>query len=690
MKKQPHSPSRSHVFKLCLLLLAAHLATAAGYGQGRSVKPEEDMTPVIFTEMNADLVIQALEERTGKPVLRKQNLPQVSITFDSQRPLSNDEAILVIKSLLSMNGIAITEVGDKYLKAVVATEVDTEVPTLLVQDPQSMEPSQVIFAHLFELEYLTTEEAQALLEPFKTANGRINSFPSANALLVTDALINLQRLKSLLDKLDKPAELREEVLFLPLSNVSAQELQQRLTRMRESSLKPYLQGNTSIEADERTNQLIIITHPGNRPLIEKIITNLDIDVAPLTHSEVITVSNAEAATVADLIKEIITGQEQTREKDAPNASGNQPVTTQNTTAPAQTAKANAQQALAGDNTKLQFSDYVQIVADERSNAIVAYGTDSDIQQVRDLVKKIDVLLAQVQIEVVIAEVTLSNDRVRGIESFGINATNQEIELVSLQGPSTASLASPFTVSGTLKDFSLETVFRTAKRDSSVDVLSAPTIVTTHNQEATIVVGESRPIITSTQSSVDTTNTFSSVSFENIGIELTVKPLIGANGVIQMEIEQKIEKVIDTTQIDNNEQPIIGTREASSFLSISDQDIIVLGGLQEIELNEGEGRVFLLGELPIIGSLFRSKSESRTVRELLLFIKPTIIRLPEDANNIAQREIDNVDRSSHIRENLQRWRDDTAHGVSTSFVRELPEKPEEPEESESHRGHGPKR
>lgn len=622
-------------------------------------------------------VLDLIEMLSGKPILRKQDLPRVQIVFDSQRPLPREEALLVLESLLSMNGIALTDLGN-YLKAVKTEVANTEAPRLLLEDITQLPPSQQVYARLFQLNYLTTEEVQKLIEPLKTTNiGKIDAFPNANALLVTDALVNLQRIHDILGRIDKPAPIREELFFVQLKNVDAEDLQRRLEKMKGDSLKTYLQGNTAIEADKRTNQLIIITHPGNKPLLEDIIAKLDIDIAPLTRSEVIEVSNAEAKTVADIIEEIITGQEQSREENAPgnrNADGNTPQPPNTPGNPAQNA---ARQSLASENTKLQFSDYVQIVADERSNAIVAYGTETDIQQVRDLVKKIDVLLAQVQVEVVIVEVTLSDDQVRGIDSFGLKSeAYEEWNLVDLQGPSSGSLAAPFVINGSYKTFSLDAVFRTAKRDSKVNILSAPTLVTTHNQEASIVVGEQRPIITATQTNTDNTSTSSSVNFENIGIELTVKPLIGANGVIQMEIEQKIENVIDTTLIDNNEQPIIGTREAKSFVSVNDGSIIVLGGLQEVETNNGSGSIFLLGDIPIIGRLFGSKTQSRTVRELLLFIKPTIISIPEKAHTMATEQINSIYQNDEMRGKLQRWQADSEARQSTNFVEDLPE-PEPP-------------
>ena len=264
-------------------------------------------------------------------------------------------------------------------------------------------------------------------------------------------------------------------------------------------------------------------------------------------------------------------------------------------------------ASGGEN--LQFSDFVRIVADPRGNSIVAYGTPSDLVYLKEIVDKIDILLAQVRIEVIIAEVTLTKDRLRGIDAFtaDFNLMNASEINFGVTAPGTSRVPSGFSFSGSVKDFSISAVIDTARRNSEVTVLSAPTIVTTHNQEATINVGESRPVITASQSdSTLGTSIRSNIQFRDIGIELKVKPLIGANGIVQMEIDQKVESVVSTVTIDGNEQPIIGVRQATSFVSVADGQLIVLGGLQEVNETKGNSRLWLFGSIPVLGKTLRFK------------------------------------------------------------------------------------
>jgi len=666
--------------RLIIATLVLALIGIAAHAQPAVDPAPKEVDEIIFSEETAEPLFEKIEDLTGKPILRKQNLPPVKITFNSQGPMTKADALLALESLLSINGIAITEVGDKFLKAVASNTVESEVPRMLSDELMTLEPSQIIYSTIFKLKFIDIEDARDLLTPFLNIQiGKMQIFPSLNSILATDALINLQYMYKLLDRLDRPVDIREEIIFYQLEFVNADEIKGTLESLQNETLKNYFHGHTTIDADERTNQLIIVTPPGNVEVFKSIIAKLDIDVAPLTQSAVIPVSNAEATVVADIIQQIITGQESNKEaEDADSSSAAAAESNRQARQgqgqdqgqgqgqrpdggrPAQAPKVVAASTSDGSGAKLQFSEYIQVIADERSNSIVAYGTASDIKQVRELVENIDVILPQVRIEVVIAEVTLSEDQVRGIDSFGINVgSDGRPVLQTVTAPSSGTLDAPWSVNvvrGTFPDiFSLDMVFSTAARDSNVNVLSIPTIVTMHNKEAYISVGEQRPIITGSQSSLQSTNTVSQVSFEKIGIELTVTPLIGANNMIQMEIEQKIESVTGTVLIDNNEQPIIGSREARSFVSVADGEIIILGGLQEVQTSESEGKIFLLGSIPIIGEFFKSKTRSKVVRELILFIKPTIIKDPKLGTELTVAKIDTLETSSEVRAQLDTWK-----------------------------------
>lgn len=634
--KHPHKTLCSALAVLLIFLVGTLPLTAQLPGEEEAVEPPVEYT---MTDWTAAQVLDEYVRLTGRTILRAQNLPQLQVNFITSEPLDREEAIVALESLLALNGIAVVELGDKFMKAVVVNGVEGQAPELLVGEGLlERKPSQKIYARLFHATYIPSQDLINLIKPFRSIPAEPVDFPKTNSFLVTDSLANLQRIQELINRIDVPSDPTEKVRFFQLQRVSAVDLRSRLETLRQGALEKYLGSNTIFEADERTNQLIAITHPSNMEIIENLVEQLDIDVAPLTRSEVYIVKHADAKNVADLIRQVIEGQqsarEQDRDVDTPTAGGERTPQTPQGQQPQNIVEA----ALGNlEGAALQFSKYVTIVADERSNSIVAYGTPSDLTQIEELIEKIDVLLALVRIEVVIAEVTLTHDQVRGIDSFNITLdpsrlldTVGEYEF-GVQSAQTTRLGSPFNIQGSLRGFSLQTVFDTAKRDNNVRILQHPNITATHNQEASIVVAQSRPIITSTTSELQNPDAVrSQVDFRDIGIELTVTPLIGSNGMIQMEIEQIVESVIDFVEIDGNQQPVIGKREAKSFISVSDQEVIILGGLQETSDSTTESRIAFFGQLPVIGPLFGGRSEEGTRRELVIFIKPFILNPnPED-------------------------------------------------------------
>jgi len=590
---------------------------------------------LVMVEESTEAVLDLLERLTGKIILRPQNIQPQKINFDSRGPLTRQQAITAMESLLSMNGLAIIEIDETFSRAVQASvPVNPFTPEVITEEGLRSAPSQKVYSKIYTLDFLTVEQAMEILPKFTTPNiPSLVPFNKSKSIMVTDALSNLQRIEAILDELDQPKAFDDLILFIPLEYVEARNLQDQLSQFAESNLASHLAGNTTFAADERSNQLVVLTHPSNEELIRDLVERFDVDVAPFTKSEVFYIKHAEATSVAGLIEQVISGQQRIFDDSQTTATTRQRSGRQNQGS----QDAGSGPSPEGNDLNLQFSEYVGIVADERSNAIVAYGTSSDINQIQDLIKNIDIILAQVRIEVIIAEVTLTNDFNRGIDAFNVDYDvdgNDEIGF-NIDGRA-------FNLTGTIRDFSLQSVFNTARTNSNVDVLSAPTIVTTHNQEAIINVSESRPIITSVQSdATNVTSTRSNVSFRDIGIRLTVKPLIGSNGIIQMEIEQAVESVVGTTLIDGNEQPIIGIREATSFVSVSDQDTVILGGLQETSFTDSRSRVTIVGSIPLLGELFRGKRNEERVRELLIFIRPIILADTQEASRSASRTIENA-------------------------------------------------
>ncbi|KAF0094436.1 MAG: proteinral secretion pathway protein D [Puniceicoccaceae bacterium 5H] len=632
-----------------------------------------------ISQMGTQDVLQMLENYTGKPILRQQGLPEVKISFYSQGPMTRGEAIRAIESLLALNGIAILPLGDDFLKAVHTGIVTNQVPPLWEGSTLDAQPSQQIYQKLYHLSYLTTDEAVPVIQPLMSQGAPL-VYHKTNAVLVTDPLVNLQRIEKLLKVVDSPAQPNITMLFLQLHNIDSQEALQRMQQLQAGPLRRQLEFNTSFDADERTNQLIVFTHPGNEKLIREVVDQLDVDVAPLTRTKVYPIQYAKAEDVVSLIEQVVSGQKDARE----NRSGENSAAQQR--AAAERARANqAAAAVRADASNLQFSDFMTIVADERANRIVSSGTENDLRYLEQLIDEIDVLLAQVRIEVVITDVNLEDNDVSGLGAFGLtynnnygtsnnndNAGNSSTSTDSdgnttttsdttLDGWSLNPLDAPLGVAfnspiffGPESSFGFDVVFQTVEQNRNVSVLSAPTIVTTHNQEATISVGEQRPVLTSSTTNLNDTDSITNqVQFKDINLELKVTPLIGSDGVIQLEIEQTMDSLIDQVRVNNVDQPVIGTRRATSFVSVENGGMVVLGGLQRSEVTDTEAKNPILGNIPLLKHIFNRTTSSNSRDELLIFLRPTILRTPREISKDAGVMLDRMEQSERVRDYLER-------------------------------------
>lgn len=616
-------------------------------------------------------VLNYLELLTQKAILRSQTLPAVKINFDSVGAMSRQEAIIAIESLLALNGIAITPVGERFLKAAPIAEVAKQVPQFLTGSTLAMQASQQFYTKYFKLEYLDAlNEGQPIVQGLLSVAGKQEGnpviFPKSNSILVTDMLINLQRIEEVLRHSDVPQGGVTQLTFFQLKHVKAEDLKRRLTTLignKDSSIAAAFSHNTTIEADERTNQLIVATHASNLSLLRQLVDGLDSDVEPQTTSEVYYIKHGEAVNIQTLLDSVISGQQQVRDQAnsaqtaGMNAQAAQGGAAQgNPAAEVVAAIANAQagiNATLSDARALRFSNYITVTADERANAIVAYGTRTDLEQIGKLIDKIDILLAQVNIQVIIAEVTLSDGVANGIEQLSIGYNADQTWSLGTSGARYTGGDSPFTFNGTLDPKTFQLVINNAKTNSNFRMLSSPVIVTTHNQEGRVDVTESRPIITGTSTQLlENPVTSSTVTYRDIGIKLTVKPLIGNNGIIQMQILQEVENITGFEAVNGNQQPVIARRMAESYVSVRSGEVVVLAGLQESSLTENDNRLWLIGEIPLLGDLLNGRGKVVKRRELMIFIQPFVMTTSEEIAQMTEQAIDNLDNASDVRTFLE--------------------------------------
>lgn len=654
------------------LLVAAFAPTLAAQGATTAVE-EALIGPIDIPGDSLDSMLALLERWTGKSLLRPQNLPALTLSLRIKSKVTRSEAVQALESLLNLNGIAVTPLGDRFLKITPLSAAKSEAPELIEGSTLALPPSGRVASKLFQLRFLRVGEFMpqiaGLLNP--AAGSPPLVFDKANAALITDAVSNLQRVETLLLQLDQPSLAGLEPKFYTLQSAKASEVVTKLRNMLSGPLQVQLGSATTYHADDRTNQIVLIADSRQYPFFDELIARLDVRADPNTRNEVIYLKHAAAKDVATILTDLVQGQTNAARNSGQsggrpvvaatpaNAPGNPPG---NTPSPP-TMPTAAQLGL--ESTSNQFSNVLTVLPEERSNAIVVSGTVDDLRLIRDLVDKLDVLLAQVRIEVVIAEVTLGDNASSGIGALGLQIDGDKLVGFSGSGPgvtvSNAVLSRP---AGGGIDLAAEIALGTTPRKSNANFLSVPNVVTTHNKEAEVFVGENRPVISSYLNDAVTGGTVgtgyrSTVGQQKIGIRLKVKPLIGVDGSVQMEVYQEVSDVLGEVTIDGNSQPRVGERTMESFVSARSGDIIVLGGLQSNSQTRNTNR---LGPIPIIGDLLGTRSRESKRTDLVFFLRPTVLTntAADNAPALGQVEEFPEPQRSKVKRVLQEPAGDTAH------------------------------
>lgn len=520
------------------------------------------------------------------------------VTIRSQTPLTRREAIQALDSILSLNGITMIPQGEKFVKAVQATQAATEAREFNDLPHEDLPNSGSLVTHVVQLSNALPRDAALAMQPFAKLPNSILALDNSGIIILRDYAENVKRMLELLDKIDVAPLQEFEPVVIPIKYALAGDIAQVL-----SSLTAGGGGATTVGAQPVRSGLS--PSPG-RPG---------------------TAGGAGG----------IPGQPGYNPQGAATGSLTSPGTRSSFQ---DRLRSIVNRAAGGDIVVL---GQTKIIADERTNSLLIFASKQDIETIKDIIEKLDVVLAQVLIEAIIMEVALGNTLDYGISYLqrghkigdltGTGAINNGQNILQA---ATNSLPSGFSYFGTFKgdfDLALEAV----AGDSRINVLSRPRIQTSHAVEANLFVGETRPYITGTYSGGFQGQATSQYQQLQIGITLSVLPLINPDGLVVMDIRQKIQSVGDNVIIDGNPVPITTDREANAKVAVRDRETIMLGGFISNTKSLSKSGVPILKDIPLLGALFRSTSDTRRRNELIVLIRPTVLPTPEDAAVTAAEE-----------------------------------------------------
>jgi general secretion pathway protein D len=682
MKKQSDSlfafPAR--VFSMRQLSAAAVLccATLATVTIATAPLPalaQSDEAALNFVGADIESVIKAVGHYTNINFVID---PRVkgTITLVSEKSITKSQAFSLLTSALRLQGFAVVT-GDGYAKVVPEAEAKLQsVPTKIGGGPSKIKGDQVI-TQVFNLNYESAANMMQVLRPLITPNNTINANPGNNSLVITDYADNLQRLSKIIAALDAPASSNMDVI--PIRYAIANDVATMVNKLMDAGGTAAGAGGdsskVSVLADPRTNSVVLRAPSAARGnLAKSLVAKLDQPTSELGNVHVVYLKNAEATKLAQTLRSVVsfdTSSNSTKTESGTGSSngtgsstGSSSSSSSSTSSTSGSSNSGPQNsALTGDKQSGSQSQssggaggYIQ--ADASTNTLIITASEPVYRNLRNVIDQLDARRAQVYIEALIVEVSAttasefgiqlgavsgsstSSVRVGALTSFNASSSSNIVTLATNAAAGTYSVASGLTAA-VFNSSGLGAVIHALESDSNTNILSTPNLITLDNELASIKVGQNVPILTgqyTTSTTTSTTNPFQTYDRKDVGLVLKVRPQISEGGTIKLAIYQESSSV-DQTTLTSTSGVTINNRVIENNVIADDGQIIVIGGLIDDNTSNGDERVHGLASIPIIGNLFKSQTRARTKTNLMVFLRPVIIRSKDQSNSLAADRYD---------------------------------------------------
>ncbi len=584
--------------------------------------------PMTLNLKDADLsaVIATVAEMTGKNFIVD---PRVKgkVTVVSSQPLETDQIYSIFLSILSVHGYAAVPTGTA-IKIVpeVSAKQSGSLPSLTPNVPL---PDDQYVTQVIGVNNVNAAQLVPILRPLVAQQGHLAAVQEANMLVIAADAANVQRITDLVKRIDSGEQ--DGIEAIPLLHASATEVVRVVQSLRQGSgggaagAQGGGSANTTLAADSRTNTVLISGSGPERLRLKALITHLDTPMQQTGNTEVIYLRYAEAETLA----KVLSGVSET----------------------VVAAKEGSQEGQASAGGGSALGEKVSIQPEPATNALVITAPPDILNSLRAVVRQLDVRRAQVLVEAVIAEISYDKAKEFGVQwGYNGSSSNEPVGLVNFNGSngllglvsglatdSVSDAASALgnglnlVVGDTQGGSQFGAFVRALASDADANILSTPTLVTLDNEEAEIVVGQNVPFITgsytSTGSTSTSTNPFQTIEREDVGITLRIKPQINEGDAVKLEIVQEVSSlVLQATRDQLGTADIVtNKRSIKTVVMVDNGQAVVLGGLMQEELTQGEDKVPVLGDIPILGNLFGYQTSSKTKRNLMVFLHPVILR-----------------------------------------------------------------
>jgi general secretion pathway protein D len=632
MTERPRRNRAATVCALTILLVTMSLQAAA---QARRPDDGPTITPN-YKDADLSQIIQAVSEVTGKNFIIDPRV-NAKVTMLSATPMSPAAFYEAFLAVLQVYGYVAVPAG-KVIKIIPNTDA-RQLPSIDLPGSVSATSDEIV-TQIITMKNVSAAQLVPLLRPLIPQQGHLAAYPSGNMLIISDRASNVSRIMKIIQRMDESGDEPTEVI--PLKNASATELVRTVNLLSQGQAAEGAGAAVKVVADERTNSVLISGEKSVRLKVKALIVNLDTPMQSGGDTQVRYLRYADAEKIADKLK----GQATASAK----AQGG--------------PQAGAGAAAGGGSANVDAS--VTIWADVATNALIMTAPPKIMKSLMAVIDKLDIRRAQVQVEAIIVEVDVNKSSNLGVQWIlygqgstipaavtnfpgssgtgivdlaaaalggglstatavaGTTATTGASSVATAIGTGATLAVGRFGASGT----NFAAIISALRSDGSSNIISTPSLITMNNEEAEVKVTQEIPLITgsyssSTASTAGTTSPFTTIQREEVGTILKVTPHINEGNSVQLKIEQEDSspgaKLTDSADISTNKRSIKTT------VLIEDGGIIVLGGLMSDTVTQSEDRVPVLGAIPLLGNLFKSRSGSRQKKNLMVFIRPKILR-----------------------------------------------------------------
>ena len=597
-------------------------------GYAQSEKKPQQFVSIDFNNVDINVFIKFMSELTGTNFVVDQRV-KGKVTIISPSKISLTEAYKVFESVLEVHGFTTVKAGE-VTKVIPSPDARSKnVETRLRQEARDTDDK--IVTQLIPLKYASVTEIKRLFTPMVSKSSVILAYAPTNTLIITDVYSNIKRLMRILNAIDITG-IGQEISVIPLEYADATKLVNLLSTIFRPTAKPAKgaqQKTLTMVADERTNTIVMLANELDTLRVKQLIAMIDKET-PRGKGKihVYYLANADAEELAKVLQEVPTDQSKAQKgKKAP-----------------------------------VVSERVKITADKATNSLIIMADKEDFMVLEEVIKKLDIPRSMVYIESLIMEVDMDTSLELGIQwqafgtahlygketavggSFGeqiVGPPENAPGLFSPAGLSVGLLSEPVEIAG-LTVSNIAAIVNAVKTDDDFRILSTPQVLTTDNEEARITVGENRPY--QTRATTDQSGgTFESFEYRDVGKILKITPHVTENRLVRMNLSLEVTNIDRlSTALTSTTLPVTQKRTVDTTVIVKDKQTVVIGGLIEESTSTNQSKIPVLGDLPILGWMFRNTQEEGQKTNLYIFLTPRVIKSATEADSVYQEKKGTID------------------------------------------------